>query len=55
MENLYSGKNSKVLDPRSMFIIQARDFIRVWIGASIPPTNLQPYKDYAESYIKTLQ
>lgn len=32
MENLYQGKSSKVLDPRGMFIIQGKDYLRVWIG-----------------------
>ncbi len=55
MENLYQGKNSKVLDPRGMFIIQGKDCIKVWVGSSIPPDNLEPYTQCAESYIKTLQ
>jgi len=54
MENLYHGKNSKLLDPRGMFIIQGRDTIRVWVGSQIPPTNLKPYRDCAEKYIKIL-
>lgn len=36
MENLYQGKNGKVLDPRGMFIIQGRDIIKVWVGSQIP-------------------
>jgi hypothetical protein len=51
MENLYQGKNSKVLDPRGMFIIQAKDLIRVWVGSQIPKDNLEPYRHCAESYI----
>ena len=54
MENLYQGKSSKVLDPRGMFLIQGREFMRVWIGSQIPPANLQPYKDCAEKSIKIL-
>jgi len=44
MENLYSGKNSKILDPRSIFIIQGKDAVRVWIGSQVPKTNIDPYK-----------
>jgi hypothetical protein len=40
MENLYQGKSSKVLDPRSIFIIQGRDSMRVWVGANVPQANL---------------
>lgn len=55
MENLYHGKNSKVLDPRGMFIIQGKDVVRVWVGSQIPQMNIQPYKECAENYIKVLQ
>lgn len=44
MENLYSGKSSKVLDPRGMFIIQGRDIITVWTGSQIPSGNILPYQ-----------
>jgi len=54
MENLYHGKNSKLLDPRGMFIVQGRDIIRIWVGSQIPPANLQSYREYAEKYIKIL-
>ena len=48
MENLYSGKSSKVLDPRGMFIIQGKETMRIWVGSKIPSENLQPYRNYAE-------
>lgn len=44
MENLYYGANSKCLDPRGVFVIQAKDEIRVWIGAQVFPSNLSIYK-----------
>jgi hypothetical protein len=44
MENLYQGNNSKVLDPRGMFILWGKDMIKVWVGAQIPQTNLLPYR-----------
>jgi hypothetical protein len=40
MENLYHGKNSKVLDPRGMFLIQGRDTLVIWVGSQIPEGNL---------------
>ena len=55
MENLYHGKNSKVLDPRGMFIIQGKDVVRVWVGSQIPQMNIKPYIECAENYIKVLQ
>lgn len=55
MENLYQGKNSKKLDPRGVFIIQAKEEMRVWLGSQVPPTNLLEYKKCAEHYIKILQ
>jgi hypothetical protein len=33
MENLYQGKNSKVLDPRGMFIIVGKEMMRIWVGS----------------------
>jgi hypothetical protein len=33
MENLYDGKNTKVLDPRGMFIIQGKDLLKIWVGS----------------------
>eukprot|EP00347_Sterkiella_histriomuscorum_P011735 403371304 len=55
MENLYQGKNSKVLDPRGMFLIQGRDMMRIWIGSQIPAANIEPYKKCVETYIPLLQ
>lgn len=55
MENLYSGKNSKVLDPRGMFIVQGKDLLRIWVGQLIPPANLEPYRQCADKTIKLLQ
>lgn len=55
MENLYQGKNSKVLDPRGMFIIQGREYVKVWVGSMIPQSNIEPYKRCVEDYIKLLQ
>jgi len=54
MENLYQGKNSKVLDPRGMFIIQGREYVKVWVGSMIPQSNIEPYKRCVEDYIKLL-
>lgn len=54
MENLYQGKSSKVLDPRSMFIVQGKDTIKIWVGEKIPQANQAPYRDYAQRYVKTL-
>jgi hypothetical protein len=55
MENLYHGKNSKTLDPRSVAIIRSRDDIKIWVGALVPKANLDVYKRFAEDYIKILQ
>ena len=54
MENLYQGKNTKALDPRGMFIIQAKEDVVVWVGANIPTANIEPYKLCAERAIKLL-
>jgi predicted TIM-barrel enzyme len=56
MENLYTGsQTSKLLDPRGVFIIQSKDEIRVWIGASVPQANLEEYRKCADSFIELLQ
>lgn len=33
MENLYQGKNCKLLDPRGVFIIRSNDEFKLWVGS----------------------
>lgn len=54
MENLYQGKSSKVLDPRSMFVVVGKETIRIWIGSMIPKINVELYKECALNQVKLL-
>lgn len=54
MEDVYSGKNGKVLDPRGMFMIQGKDSVKVWVGSQMPPHNIDAYRVCVEDHIKIL-
>jgi protein-tyrosine phosphatase len=55
LENLYTVKNPKCLDPRSVFIIQLENKIYLWIGNQIHGPNVELYMKCADEYIKVLQ
>jgi hypothetical protein len=54
MEDLYSGKNGKILDPRGMFLVQGKDHLKVWVGSQIPAANIDAYRKCIEDYIPLL-
>jgi hypothetical protein len=54
LENLYTQKGSKVLDPRFMFVIQTKTRLWHWIGGMIPKANFEKYQAIAIETVSLL-
>lgn len=55
LENLYSAKSTKVLDPRFMFVIQTKTRLWLWIGSQVPKANIEKYQNVAHQTANMLQ
>jgi hypothetical protein len=57
MENLYDSgaTNTKVFDPRFMYVVQSKTQLLLWVGELIPKGNLAKYREVAEHHAQLLQ
>jgi len=55
LENLYSTKHGRVLDPRFYFLIHTKTKLWLWIGANVPKANAEKYLEVGQSMARLLQ
>lgn len=55
LENLYSAKHGRVLDPRFYFLIHTKTKLWLWIGANVPKANTEKYMEVGQQMARLLQ
>jgi len=55
ISDVYQPRNTRYLDPRTVYIVYNEKNLYLWLGSEILPTNREQYLAKAESHIKLLQ